>query len=282
LTVVHELPNIGAAPQCMATDRPSGDCGRMLREARERRGVSLRQIANTTKISVSALEALERNDISHLPGGIFSRAFVRSYASEVGVDPDDAVREFMAQFHPEPVAASHPTAEPAGEGSEFESQRRMATAFLWLIALSVPVAAVMLYLGMAGRPVAVSVPAESPAVAAPLSGPPIASVAPVPVEAAAPRDPANEPTELLAMVLTATRPCWISMTIDGEKPVERVLQPGERVTFDVRRDVVLTAGDADALTMTLNGEEARPLGKPGQVVTLRFNLTNFKERLAAR
>ncbi|MGB7217985.1 MAG: RodZ domain-containing protein [Vicinamibacterales bacterium] len=262
-----------------ATDRPS-DCGRTLREARERRGVSLRQIANTTKISVSALEALERNDIAHLPGGIFSRAFVRSYASEVGVDPDEAVREFMAQFPPEPVAAGHPVTEPAGGGGEVESERRMATAFLWLIALSVPVAAVMLYLGIAGRRVDVSVPAEPPTIAQPSSDLPTAPAPPP--EPVAPKATANAPTERLAVSLSATRPCWISVTVDGEKPVERVLQPGEQQAFEVRSDVVLTVGDAEALTMTLNGEEARPFGKPGQVTTIRFNLTNFKERLATR
>jgi len=53
--------------------------------------VSLRQIANATKISIAALEALERNDISRLPGGIFSRAFVRSYAVEVGLDPETTI-----------------------------------------------------------------------------------------------------------------------------------------------------------------------------------------------
>jgi cytoskeleton protein RodZ len=53
------------------------DFGTYLREARERRGVSLGQIAAATKISLSTLEALERNDISRLPGG-FTRAFVRA------------------------------------------------------------------------------------------------------------------------------------------------------------------------------------------------------------
>ena len=47
--------------------------------------MTLRQIAGATKISIGVLEALERNDISRLPGGIFSRAFVRSYA-DAGVD----------------------------------------------------------------------------------------------------------------------------------------------------------------------------------------------------
>jgi transcriptional regulator with XRE-family HTH domain len=74
------------------------DFGGKLRQARERRGISLRQIAASTKISIAALEALERNDASRLPGGIFSRAFVRSYAVEAGLDPDQTVREFLEWF----------------------------------------------------------------------------------------------------------------------------------------------------------------------------------------
>jgi cytoskeletal protein RodZ len=88
------------------------DFGGRLRQARERRGVSLRQIAASTKISVTALEALERNDVSRLPGGIFSRAFVRSYAIEVGLDPEQTVREFLERFQGEP-AATAPAPAPA-------------------------------------------------------------------------------------------------------------------------------------------------------------------------
>ena len=87
---------------------PEGDFGSRMRHAREQRGVSLRQIAEATKISVSVLEALERNDISRLPGGIFSRAFVRSYAAEIGVDPEQTVREFLAQFPHDSVTAGSP------------------------------------------------------------------------------------------------------------------------------------------------------------------------------
>lgn len=85
-----------------------GDFGARMRHAREQRGVSLRQIAEATKISVSALEALERNDISRLPGGIFSRAFVRSYAAEIGVDPEQTVRDFLSQFPHDSVTAGSP------------------------------------------------------------------------------------------------------------------------------------------------------------------------------
>src|SRR6266550_2501614 len=111
-------------------DRPPGDFGRNLREARERRGISLRQIADATKIGMSVLEALERNDISRLPGGIFSRAFVRSYATEVGLDPEATIQEFIARFPQESVTAGHPASTQGEDHQAIESDRRSATTLV--------------------------------------------------------------------------------------------------------------------------------------------------------
>src|SRR5687768_18604324 len=91
-------------------DQGKPDFGGLMKRQREDRGVSLRRIADATKISVSALEALERNDISRLPGGIFSRAFVRSYAIEIGLDPEQTVRDFLVQFPHDSVTAGSPHA----------------------------------------------------------------------------------------------------------------------------------------------------------------------------
>src|SRR5215467_10875999 len=153
LTPSNRLPNILSGfhvPQ-MAQDRPSGDFGRKLREARERRGISLRQIAAATKISVAALEALEKNDISRLPGGIFSRAFVRAYAVEAGLPPDETVQEFIARFPHESITAGHPTAKPVEDTQAFESDRHTVGTFLQLLGLSIPIAAALLYFGTVGR-----------------------------------------------------------------------------------------------------------------------------------
>src|SRR5882672_12297572 len=103
------------------------DFGGKLRQARERRGISLRQIASSTKIAAAALDALERNDVSKLPGGIFSRAFVRSYAVEVGLDPDETVKEFLDRFHGEPVPSTAVQASVPEHESRFDSQQRMAS-----------------------------------------------------------------------------------------------------------------------------------------------------------
>jgi cytoskeletal protein RodZ len=81
--------------------------GRMLRDSRVRRGVSLTEIANHTKISQRHLASLERGDISHWPGGMYRRAMVRAYCTCVGLQAEDVVHNFTRVFADEsPVAAS--------------------------------------------------------------------------------------------------------------------------------------------------------------------------------
>ena len=131
-------------------DRPKPDFGVKMKRLREERGVSLRQIADATKISVSALEALERNDISRLPGGIFSRAFVRSYAIEVGVDPEETVREFLQQFPHDSVTVGSPYAPHTTVEDNTKSGRHMGTVIA-VIAISIIVVGVILILTLSGR-----------------------------------------------------------------------------------------------------------------------------------
>jgi cytoskeletal protein RodZ len=74
----------------------SADFGIRMRLVRESRGITLRDIATTTNLSVAQLEALERNDIARLPGGIFLRGIIRSYAQQIGLDPESTLLEFIS------------------------------------------------------------------------------------------------------------------------------------------------------------------------------------------
>ncbi len=74
--------------------------GTYLRSERERRELTLKAISEHTKVSIPLLDGLEADDISRWPGGIFRRAFVRSYAEAVGLDPDDVFRRFEQQYRP--------------------------------------------------------------------------------------------------------------------------------------------------------------------------------------
>lgn len=80
------------------------EIGTRLREARERRGLTLRDIADVTKISIHTLEKLERNDTKRLPGGIFLRGYLRAFASQVGLDGEAVVTAFVAETGAPPDA----------------------------------------------------------------------------------------------------------------------------------------------------------------------------------
>jgi cytoskeleton protein RodZ len=263
----------------------SGGVGAKLREARERRGMTLRQIADATKISVAVLGALERNDISRLPGGIFSRAFVRSFATQVGLDPEATVQEFIGQFPHESVTAGHPTSHRVEDYEAVESEQRIASTMLRLVVMSAVVAGLVIYMSSTDR---TPEPVGEPAAASPAASPaPLRgveeTVAPVAGVAVAPSaTTVEDPMDRLQVSLLATGACWVVAVADGQRVIEREFQAGERQVLEVRRELVLTAGDAAALRVTLNGEDARLLGRAGQVVTVRVTLSNFKELLVSR
>jgi Helix-turn-helix domain len=69
-----------------------------LRRHRQRNSIPLETIAAETRVKPELLEALERNDLSEWPRGVYARAWIRAYASAVGLDPSDTVDEFCRLF----------------------------------------------------------------------------------------------------------------------------------------------------------------------------------------
>lgn len=87
--------------------------GARMRQHREQQELSLATIAARTKIKASLLEALERDDISQWPPGIYRRAYVRAYANAIGLDADTVIREFL-ETYPEPAELVEPPPPPTG------------------------------------------------------------------------------------------------------------------------------------------------------------------------
>jgi transcriptional regulator with XRE-family HTH domain len=108
--------------------------GARLREQREQQQVALITIAEQTKIKVSLLEALERDDVSRWPSGIFRRAFIRAYAHAIGLDPDLIVREFL-ELYPDPTEGF---ADPwAGTSDDVRTTDGPQTRFKYLVASAI-------------------------------------------------------------------------------------------------------------------------------------------------
>src|SRR5204863_8246200 len=205
------------------------DFGGKLRQARERRGISLRQIAASTKIAAAALEALEKNDISKLPGGIFSRAFVRSYAVEVGLDPDDTVKEFLERFNqdPPPSAEAMAAAIPEEE-RQFEQRQRQAVKALGFGVTLVVILVVVLFFALRKRAVPPAPVPVAPAVSSPAPPPPPQPDATPPAADAGAAGSAADGAApaaagQLKLELQPISDCWVSLTVDGRKIFTRVM-----------------------------------------------------------
>jgi transcriptional regulator with XRE-family HTH domain len=100
--------------------------GDRLRQAREARGVTLDAIFQETHIAKRYLEALEKSDVGALPGGIFDKGFIRSYAQCVGVDPEPILTAYgVARRQASPEQAADP--ERVLHELAFQADRRGAT-----------------------------------------------------------------------------------------------------------------------------------------------------------
>lgn len=250
--------------------------GARLKGVREGKRVTLRQIAASTKISVPSLEAIERDDVRKLPGGIFGRSFVRSYARELELNPDDTAREFFAQF-PEVLEAEAITVDRTSAATA----RERALALLSLAGVIVPVVALGVWF-YAGRqaPATSTLPAARISAVSPEVPPPMparAAADAVPALGSVPADPEGEGPLTLHVVARAD--CWVSVVADGREVIARLLTAGDEEAARAGSELRVKVGDATAVSLRLNGMPVRPLGRSGQVVSLRIDAENASQWL---
>jgi len=221
--------------------------GENLKRERELRGIELREIADTTNISIRFLQALEQDRIDVLPGGIFRRAFVRQYARCVGLDAERLVSEFVYAYPDDPaVAERHPVpSRPALGGPP-----RGALVVALLLA-----AGILALLKAPAR----SREAVSPVTAAPsrvLERP----------DAAARVEATQEATaDGLVLTLSAHQACWVAAEVDGQTVLNKVMNEGETETIQASGEIILSVGNAGGVTFRVNDRQGVPLGRSGEV-----------------
>ena len=292
---------------------PSQDFGAFLRQARERKEITLRQIADRTKISVLALGALERNDFARLPGGIFVRSFVRAYAQETGLDVEDTVRRFVARFPEASMEESPPKYDPNPEGIAVDEPPAIGhgwRAVWWAL----PILLVVAYFGFGGRipwpgqaqpagtseaqpVVPVPVPPPPAALEQAAAVPPVlpaasgastdASTTPAPAVDAGAADAGAArggpvPDGALRLTLAPREDCWVSVRAGGVSAFSGLLRAGESRILDLKGEITLTVGNAGVFAFAINGQAGRALGTAGQVATVRFGAATFSDYLEPR
>jgi cytoskeleton protein RodZ len=290
------------------SDEQSLDFAAELAQARERRGFSLTELSQRTKITVEALKAIERGDMAALPGGLYTRGFLRSYAREVGCNPDDIVRRYRETFRETDPAASAmaqldsgvsvtcPPGQVHVKDIDAMTRRRSRTAWISGTALVLVGAALhFAWVPPAGwkvHPPATQTAAPKPETtsAAPTaSTSDTKSVAPPPATPIGTAGPKNDQkpdkatdaagAHTLHLDVKPIGDCWLSATADGQRVVYRLLTAGDHTQIDAQNEVVLVVGDPATCAIDINGTSVRRLGAPGQPVTVHLTRENFEAYL---
>ena len=250
------------------------ELGRKLRAAREKQGLTIEEIAARTKIGASKLRALEAGDLHLLPGDFYTRNFLRTYARELRLSPDDVVGEFDTLRQPsqpeiEAPAAAHRAAHSLEEANavaepvyQQRTDRRPIVGKSNLWAGGIFSALVLMVLVTVWRQATPNRSPEGGALAT--SG--VVEAAPAP--AAAPVATSGRQDAApgkLAIEIRPTADIWVSAKADGTPAVFRLLHSGERVNVEASKELVFRIGNAAAFDYSINGSPGKPLGGPDQV-----------------
>jgi cytoskeletal protein RodZ len=242
------------------------DVGNRLRSAREQAGLDIQDISATTKIKPGFLLAMERGAFEQLPGHFFARNFLRAYAREVGLSPDEVVAEFDDTFRPVETAPAPPLPKSPVRSVALRfphATERSLSHGLWpAVALGV----LLLAIGsLTNRGTDANTVGEPGAVGT-------AGVAATPAPGAQP-----EPVpERLTLEITPTEQIWVAATADGERVVYRMVEAGERVTVEAQREMSFRIGNAAAFQYVINGKPGKPLGAAGEVREFRITGENYR------
>jgi transcriptional regulator with XRE-family HTH domain len=246
------------------------DPAERLRQAREDKGLSQRQVAEATKLSVRAIESLERGCISDLPEGIYRRSIVRAVAREVGLDPEQLLTEF-ASLQPDnlPPMLKYAMAEP-----------QAATSFnrvLTLVSAVLPLLAGVLYIALPmTRSMVVDKP--KPAVQERHLLVPTAEVMPV----GGFKEVSTTSTRPVPVIVTLTisSRCKLRVVADGNEIIGRTMEPGETLPIELGSELLLLGDNASAVQFSINGQAGRQLGEPGEVLSTRIGRDDYQDFLA--
>ena len=273
--------------------------GEELKRRREERGITLNDISEATRIGTRFLKAIETDNFSILPGGIYTRNFIRSFADHVGMGEDEA----MALYHQQvtgqsPDSGSQPSTakrspqpvEPPLRRVEPITYRQGAARTNWatvIIGIGIALFLGLIFLAVVKKleQGSSSGPPESaasePAQQSPPSPAPQADDSKPQAAATQQPEPEAPAADTLRVKLEAVEgDSYVRHQVDEAKPVAIILKQGEAMELPPAQDQIrLVYGNRLALKLTKNGREARfPDTLPkfsGQVVISRENLAAY-------
>jgi cytoskeletal protein RodZ len=254
----------------LETELPS--VGEQLKAAREKKGLSLEDVAAQTRIPLRHLASIETGDWDNLPAPTYTIGFAKNYAGAVGLDRSEIGNQLREEMGGQRFATN------AADVFEPADPRRTMPKSLVFGGIAAVIVLVVLMTWLNNRSLQ----------QVPVNG---AQQASAPAPAATPATPAKQPapsapapaTAQGPVVLAATGPAWIHVTDQGKTLFEGELQAGQTYTVPQNAAApMLKAGKPEALNVTVGGAAAPPVGPPGKVVTVSLAPASLMKGPAAQ
>jgi len=242
--------------------------GETLTAARENAGLSVEQVAETTRIRRTLVQAIEDDDFSPCGGDFYARGHIRTIAATVGADP----KPLLAAFDADHERNSGPRATEVFESETGARPERRGPN--WSAAMGAALVLVLVYgvaqavsgnsdreptAGLGGTAAARPSSSGSPSAAA------------TPSTSTGSSEVAQAPRDRVTVVLHAREVSWVqATTASGKELFQGNLRRGQVKTFTDRQRIKLVVGNAGAVTLTVNGTDVGTPGRLGQVARVQF------------
>lgn len=244
----------------MKTEKKSFSFGRYLQSIRLEQKISLAKVSEETRIGVSNLQLIEKEDLEALPAEVFVRGFLRSFARAVGADEDEAVRLYQARLNMETALA---------DAGRFPG--RSSLKFWRYLVLSVAALLGVMAVSIYGVSYFQSrVHMSEAAVTQEVSEKPEGTIPREQKLSNTQEITTTESDEKLVLEITAVEDTWIKVIIDNKDPSEFNLSAGEQMEIEASEGYNLMIGNATGLSLKLNEKPIPISGKIGEVVNIQL------------
>ena len=264
--------------------------GKYLKNHRESKKISLREVAKNTRVREHILRAIEEDQHTLLPPATYVKGFLLAYAKYLGLDLNDILLRYERVLKGEPIAP--PSIPPPGPKQEIppaqvskpRSKARWITKQTWVVVGVIVASFVVFYFF---SPYAYKPPMEPSPGKLVEEKPPIAPSPPV---VATPRTPEGKPAvqekkpltssapvtaitavqerKAISLQLKAIEETWLSFQADDESGKEMILKSGAAIAIQASGRIVMKLGNAGGLDPVLNGKPLGKFGKSGEVLNL--------------
>jgi cytoskeleton protein RodZ len=240
--------------------------GQELKRERELRSISLKEIADQTKINIRFLRALEEDRLDMMPEKFFTRGIIRSYAKYLGLDEQNILNTYLEDLR----AQEEGQEEKKGKIEEVPRKKNLPF-IIALIFVLIVASAIILYSVFQKEEISPPKESQTPQTQVPKEvalSPPVA------------QDEPEKKQDELILEITVQQQTWIEVYADGELQYSGIKYPGTHLEFKAFEGFLLHLGNAGGIVYSINGKEGKKLGMTGAVVKdILINHDNFHEFL---